>query len=40
MKIGCTAYAFNIKKRKQLREKDADLASFSLWGRKKRKKKG
>ena len=35
MKLSCPAYAFNIRKRKQFREKDADLASFSLWGRKK-----
>lgn len=38
MKLSCTAYAFNIRKRKQFREKDADLASFSLWGRKKRRR--
>lgn len=35
MKLSCMAYAFNIRKRKWFREKDADLASFSLWGRKK-----
>lgn len=34
MKLSCMAHAFNIRKRKQFREKDADLASLSLWGRK------
>lgn len=35
MKLSCKTYAFDIRKRKLFREKDADLASFSLWGRKK-----
>ena len=35
MKLSYMAYAFNIRKRKQFKQKDADLASFSLWGREK-----
>lgn len=34
MELSCLADAFNIRKRKQFRKKDADLASSSLWGRK------
>lgn len=34
MELSCQADAFNTRKRKQFRKKDADLASSSLWGRK------
>lgn len=40
MEPSCPADAFNIRKRKQFRKKDADLASSSLWGRKEEEEEG